>query len=43
MNLGQLTALLRADYLVDAKVIPKVMGQPFTAGELVAKIEEIVS
>ncbi|MEM7142018.1 MAG: 2-oxoacid:acceptor oxidoreductase subunit alpha [Actinomycetota bacterium] len=42
MNLGQLTALLRAEYLVDATVIPKVMGQPFTAGELVAKIEEIV-
>lgn len=43
MNLGQLSALLRAEYLVDAQVIPKVMGQPFTAGELVAKIEEIVA
>ena len=39
---GQLTALLRAEYLVDAQVIPKVKGQPFTAGELVAKIEEMV-
>lgn len=42
MNLGQLTALLRAEYLVDAKVISKVTGQPFTAGELVARIEEMV-
>ena len=42
MNLGQLSALLRAEYLVDAKVIPKVTGQPFTAGELVARIEEMV-
>jgi 2-oxoglutarate ferredoxin oxidoreductase subunit alpha len=41
MNLGQLTALLRAEYLVDAKVIAKVMGQPFTAGELVSRIEEM--
>ncbi len=42
MNLGQLSSLLRAEYLVDAKVISKVMGQPFTAGELVARIEEMV-
>ena len=42
MNLGQLTSLLRAEYLVDAKPIPKVTGQPFTAGELVARIEEMV-
>jgi 2-oxoglutarate ferredoxin oxidoreductase subunit alpha len=42
MNLGQLTALIRAEYLVDAKVIDKVTGQPFTAGELVSAIEEMV-
>ncbi|MEZ5244669.1 MAG: 2-oxoacid:acceptor oxidoreductase subunit alpha [Acidimicrobiales bacterium] len=42
MNLGQLSALVRAEYLVDAKSISKVTGQPFTAGELVARIEEIV-
>ena len=40
MNLGQLTALLRAEFLVDARVISKVSGQPFTAGELVARIQE---
>ena len=42
MNLGQLSSLLRAEYLVDAKVISKVTGQPFTAGELVSRIEEMV-
>ena len=34
MNLGQLSLMLRAEYLVDAKPISKVAGQPFTAGEL---------
>lgn len=34
MNLGQLSLLLRARYLVDAKSISKVRGAPFTAGEL---------
>ena len=32
--MGQLVRLLRAEYLVDAKSITKVTGQPFTAGEL---------
>jgi 2-oxoglutarate ferredoxin oxidoreductase subunit alpha len=34
MNLGQLSRLLRAEYLVDAQSISKVKGVPFTAGEL---------
>lgn len=34
MNLGQLTRLLRAEYLVDAKAVTKVKGVPFTASEL---------
>jgi 2-oxoglutarate ferredoxin oxidoreductase subunit alpha len=38
LNLGQLSRLLRAEYLVDAKSITKVMGQPFTAGELEAAV-----
>jgi 2-oxoglutarate/2-oxoacid ferredoxin oxidoreductase subunit alpha len=42
MNLGQLTALVRAEYLVDAQVISKVTGQPFTTGELVTRIEEML-
>jgi len=38
MNLGQLTRIVRAEYLVDAECISKVQGQPFTGGELVARI-----
>ena len=34
MNLGQLSRLVRAEYLVDAKSITKVQGAPFTASEL---------
>jgi 2-oxoglutarate ferredoxin oxidoreductase subunit alpha len=34
MNLGQLSKLLRAEYLVDARSVTKVRGVPFTAGEL---------
>jgi 2-oxoglutarate ferredoxin oxidoreductase subunit alpha len=38
MNLGQLTRVLRAEYLVDCRCISKVQGQPFTGGELAAQI-----
>ena len=34
MNLGQLSRLLRAEFLVDAQSITKVQGSPFTSGEL---------
>jgi 2-oxoglutarate ferredoxin oxidoreductase subunit alpha len=34
MNLGQLSRLLRAEYLADVRSITKVRGVPFTAGEL---------
>ncbi|HEX7094750.1 MAG TPA: 2-oxoacid:acceptor oxidoreductase subunit alpha [Acidimicrobiales bacterium] len=34
MNLGQLCRLLRAEFLVDARPVSKVKGQPFTAAEL---------
>jgi 2-oxoglutarate ferredoxin oxidoreductase subunit alpha len=34
MNLGQLSKMLRAEFLVDAKSVNKVKGVPFTAGEL---------
>ena len=42
MNLGQLSRLLRAEFLVDAKSITKVTGQPFTAAEMVNNITEAV-
>jgi len=34
MNLGQLSRLLRAEFLVDARSYNKIQGLPFTAGEL---------
>jgi 2-oxoglutarate ferredoxin oxidoreductase subunit alpha len=40
MNRGQLSRLLRAQYLVDAKSVTKVKGVPFTAGELEQAIME---
>jgi 2-oxoglutarate ferredoxin oxidoreductase subunit alpha len=42
LNLGQLSLLLRARYLVDAKSITKVQGLPFTAGELEAAIPDLM-
>jgi 2-oxoglutarate ferredoxin oxidoreductase subunit alpha len=38
MNLGQLTRVVRAEYLVDARCVSKVQGQPFSGGELAAHI-----
>ena len=38
MNLGQLTALVRAQYLVDAKTISKVQGQRFLYSEVEAAV-----
>jgi 2-oxoglutarate/2-oxoacid ferredoxin oxidoreductase subunit alpha len=40
MNTGQLKTLLRDQYLVDAKPVNKVSGQPFKIGEIEAAIEE---
>jgi len=43
MNLGQLSLILRAKYLVDAEGYNKIQGQPFKQAELEAKIEEVLS
>ena len=40
MNMGQLKTLLRDQYLVDAKPLSKVAGQPFRIAEIEAAIEE---
>ena len=40
MNLGQLSRLLRAEFLVDAKSVTKIRGVPFTSGELELAILE---
>ncbi|API60695.1 2-oxoglutarate ferredoxin oxidoreductase subunit alpha [Tardibacter chloracetimidivorans] len=40
MNTGQLKTVLRDQYLVDARPLNKVSGQPFRIGEIEAAIEE---
>ena len=40
LNLGQLSRLVRAEFLVDARSVTKVQGLPFTAGELERAILE---
>jgi 2-oxoglutarate ferredoxin oxidoreductase subunit alpha len=37
-NLGQLSKLVRADFLVDARSITNVRGTPFRVGEIEANI-----
>src|SRR3984885_14761894 len=43
MNLGQLSMLLRAKFLVDAVGYNKIQGQPFKQSEIEAKIEELLA
>jgi 2-oxoglutarate ferredoxin oxidoreductase subunit alpha len=43
LNLGQLTRIVRAEYLVDARVVSKVQGLPFTAREIEDAIEGALS
>ncbi|MHB8464327.1 MAG: 2-oxoacid:acceptor oxidoreductase subunit alpha [Acidimicrobiales bacterium] len=38
MNLGQLSRMLRAEFLVDARSFSKVQGVPFTAAEIEAAV-----
>jgi 2-oxoglutarate ferredoxin oxidoreductase subunit alpha len=38
MNMGQLCTLLRATYLVDAKGLNKIQGQPFKVAEVASAI-----
>jgi 2-oxoglutarate ferredoxin oxidoreductase subunit alpha len=42
LNRGQLSRLLRAEYLVPAMSYPKIEGVPFKASEIAAKILEIL-
>lgn len=42
LNMGQLSRIVRAEYLVDAKAITKVQGLPFTSTELEAAIQEVL-
>jgi len=43
MNLGQLSRLVRAEYLVDAKSFTKVQGLPFRASEIESAMLECLS
>ena len=43
MNSGQLKTLLRDQFLVDARPVNKVSGQPFTIAEIEAAIEEALA
>jgi 2-oxoglutarate ferredoxin oxidoreductase subunit alpha len=42
LNLGQLSMLLRAEFLIDIESFTKVAGQPFKVSELQGKIEQLL-
>ena len=42
MNLGQLSKLVRAEFLVDARSLTKVQGLPFSAAEIERAIVEMI-
>jgi 2-oxoglutarate ferredoxin oxidoreductase subunit alpha len=41
MNMGQLKTILRDQFLVDAKPLSKVAGQPFRIAEIEAAIDAL--
>lgn len=43
LNLGQLVRVLRAEFLIDARPLNKVMGQPFTAREIAEHVRQELS
>jgi 2-oxoglutarate ferredoxin oxidoreductase subunit alpha len=42
INLGQLSRILRAEFLVDAKSMSKMQGNPFRVGEIESAITEML-
>jgi 2-oxoglutarate ferredoxin oxidoreductase subunit alpha len=40
LNMGQLRTVLRSEYLVDAKGLNKIQGQPFKVSEIVEAVGE---
>mgnify|MGYP000936575553 CR=1 FL=1 len=42
LNMGQLSKLIRADYLVDAIGLNLVRGRPFKASDIVDKVNELI-
>ena len=43
LNLGQLRAMIRSEFLIDAIGHNKVQGKPFSVGEIVEKIDSLLS
>ena len=43
LNMGQLAMILRAKFLIDAKVLSKVRGLPFTIQEIVRGVKRILA
>jgi len=43
MNTGQFKTVLRDQYLIDARPLNKVSGQPFRIAEIEAAIEEALA
>jgi len=41
-NLGQLSKMVRAEFLVDAKILSKVQGSPFRAAEIEIAVLEML-
>ena len=42
LNMGQLLTVIRSRFLIDAVGLNKVQGKPFSVGEIVSKIEEVL-
>jgi 2-oxoglutarate/2-oxoacid ferredoxin oxidoreductase subunit alpha len=40
INNGQLIKIIRAEFLIDAKPLNKIMGVPITKGEIIAEVEK---
>ncbi|MBI4821810.1 MAG: 2-oxoacid:acceptor oxidoreductase subunit alpha [Deltaproteobacteria bacterium] len=43
MNMGQLSTLLRAKYLVPAEAYTKIQGKPFKVSEISARIDQVLA
>ena len=40
--MGQLSKMIRADYLVDAQSLNHVRGRPFRAADIVTKAQKLI-
>ena len=43
LNMGQLSKLIRQEYLIDTQDLNKVKGKPFTVNEVLTKINEVMA